>query len=428
MKDDIMLINGKIVDPATGYVGAATIHISAGKIVKIEKRKKTPSSSKRALNLDNLLVCPGFIDMHVHLREPGREDEETIMSGAEAAAAGGFTSLACMPNTDPPLDNAGAIEYINERALVAPVKIYPIGAITVGQKGEKLTEMQEMTACGAVAFSDDGHGVQNNDIMRRALEYAKACDVPLISHCEFRDLAAEGVMNESFISSLLGLKGITPVAEELMVAREIMLAEYTNGRVHIAHVSTAGSVELIKRAKKAKIKVTAEAAPHHFTLTDDLVKTFNTNLKINPPLREKKDVEAVKKGLREGAIDVIATDHAPHSVEEKELEFDYAPFGAVGLETAVGLVATELIHKDVLDWASAVERLSAAPAKILGIPGGTFEEGAPADFTIIDPDLEWEVNPDEFKSLSRNTPFAGWKLKGKTVMTIVDGNIVFTML
>ena len=428
MKNDILRINGKIVDPATGYTGKATIHISGGKIVKVEKRKSSAPPGKRDLELGDLLICPGFIDMHVHLREPGREDEETIMSGAEAAAAGGFTSIACMPNTDPILDNAGAIEYINDRALVAPVKVYPVGAITVGQKGERLTEMREMTACGAVAFTDDGHGVQNNDIMRRALEYAKTCGVPLISHCEYSDLAAEGVMNESFISSQLGMKGMPAVAEELMVAREIMLAEYTKGRIHIAHVSTAGAVDLIRRAKRAKIKVTAEATPHHFTLSDELVKSFNTNLKINPPLRGKKDVEAIKKGLKDGAIDAIATDHAPHSVEEKELEFDFAPFGAIGLETAVGLVVTELIHKDVLDWPSAVERLSVAPARILGIPGGTFDEGAPADFTIIDPDLEWEVNPDEFKSLSRNTPFVGWKLKGKTVMTIVDGNIVYSML
>ncbi|MEE9553241.1 MAG: dihydroorotase [candidate division Zixibacteria bacterium] len=428
MKNDITQINGKIVDPLTGYVGKATIHISGGKIKKVDKRPKSISSGKKSLNLDDLLICPGFIDMHVHLREPGREDEETIMSGSEAAAAGGFTSIACMPNTEPPLDTVGSIEYVNDRSMVAPIKVYPVGSITVGQKGERLVEMQEMAACGAVAFSDDGYGVQNNDIMRRALEYAKSCDVPLISHCEYSDLAAEGVMNESFISSQLGMKGIPTVAEELMVAREIMLAEYTKGRVHIAHVSTAGAVELVRRAKRAKINVTAEATPHHFTLTDDEVKSFNTNLKINPPIRGKKDVEAVRKGLKDGTIDAIATDHAPHSVEEKEFEFDYAPFGAIGLETAVGLLVTELIENKILDWPTAVNRLSTAPAVILGIPGGSFEIGAPADFTIIDPYLEWEVNPDDFKSLSRNTPFAGRKLTGKTVMTIVDGNVVYSML
>ncbi len=427
MKNDLRII-GKIVDPLTGYVGRAAVHVSNGKIKKVDKRPGPEASGNDVLNLEDLLICPGFIDMHVHLREPGREDEETIMSGAQAAAAGGFTSIACMPNTDPPLDNVGAIEYVNDRALVAPVKVYPIGAITVGQKGEKLVEMMEMSACGAVAFTDDGHGVQNNEIMRRALEYAKSCGVPLISHCEFEDLAAGGVMNESFVSSQLGMKGIPSVAEELMVAREIMLAEYTKGRVHIAHVSTEGAVEMIRKAKKAKINVTAEATPHHFTLIDESIRSFNTNLKINPPIRRKKDVEAVRRGLKDGAIDAIASDHAPHSAEEKDLEFDYAPFGAVGLETSVGLVITELIEKKALDWPTAVRRLSTAPAAILGISGGCLEVGEPADITIIDPHLQWEVNPDDFKSLSRNTPFAGWKLTGKAVMTIVDGNVVYSIL
>lgn len=423
-----MILNGRLVDPSSGYVGAGSISIENGIISKIEKRKKRSASRGNTLDLGNLLICPGFIDMHVHLREPGREDEETIMSGAEAAAAGGFTAVACMPNTDPPLDNAGAIEYVNERAMVAPVKVYPIGAITIGRNGERLTEMQEMAACGAVAFSDDGSGVQNNEIMRLALEYARACDVTLISHCEFKDLMADGVMNESFVSTRLGLKGIPSISEELMIAREIMLASYTGGRVHIAHVSTAGSVELIRKAKRSRIKVTAEATPHHFSLTDDLVGSFDTNLKINPPLRGKKDVEAIRKGLKDGTIDAIASDHAPHSIEEKEKEFDYAPFGAVGLETAVGLVSTELVDKAFLDWPRAAEKLSSAPARILGVPGGGLEEGLPADLTIIDPGLQWIVNPEEFKSLSRNTPFAGWKLKGRAVMTIVDGNVVYSAL
>lgn len=428
MKNDLVLSGGRIIDPVTGYIGAGTVHISAGKISRVEKRKSSAGSGKNIIDLKGLLVCPGLIDMHVHLREPGREDEETIMSGSEAAAAGGFTSIACMPNTEPAIDNVEAIEYINDRSMMAPVKVYPIGAVTVGRKGENLTEMLEMSGCGAVAFSDDGSGVQNNDIMRRALEYVRACDVPLISHCEFSDLAADGVMNEGYISTQLGLRGIPSVAEELMVARDIMLAEFTRSRVHIAHVSTAGSVELIKRAKKAKINVTAEATPHHFTLTDDLVKSFDTNLKVNPPLRMQKDVDAIKKGLKDGTIDAIVTDHAPHSVEEKELEFDYAPFGLIGLETAVGLVATELVGKKILTWPQAVHRLSTAPAKILGIPGGALEEGAPADITVIDPSLEWVVDPDKFKSLSRNTPFAGWKLKGRAVMTIVDGDIAYSSL
>lgn len=420
----MILWGGRIVDPLTGYVGPGTVYISNGRISGVEKRKKTIRSRRDVMDLTGLLVCPGFIDMHVHLREPGREDEETIMSGAEAAAAGGFTSIACMPNTEPPLDNVEAIEYVNDRAMVAPVKVYPIGAVTVGRKGETLTEMLEMAANGAVAFSDDGSGVQNNDIMRRAFEYVRACDVPLISHCEFADLAADGVMHEGYISTQLGLKGIPAVAEELMVARDIMLAGFTKSRVHIAHVSTAGSVELVKRAKRAKVRVTAEATPHHFTLTDDLVKSFDTNLKVNPPLRTSKDVEAVKKGLKDGIIDVIVSDHAPHSIEEKESEFDYAPFGIVGLETVVGLVVTELIEKKVLTWPQAVHRLSTAPARILNLPGGTFEEGSPADITVINPSQEWTVDPEQFKSLSRNTPFAGRKLRGRAVMTIVDGVVV----
>ncbi len=428
MRNNLELSGGRIIDPVTGYMGTGTIHISGGKIAKVEKRKRSGGSGKNIIDLKGLLVCPGFIDMHVHLREPGREDEETIMSGSEAAAAGGFTSIACMPNTEPPIDNVEGVEYINDRAMMAPVKVYPVGAITVGRKGKNLTEMLEMSGCGAVAFSDDGSGVQNNDIMRRALEYVRACDVPLISHCEFSDLTADGVMHEGYVSTQLGLRGIPSVAEELMVARDIMLAEFTESRIHIAHVSTAGSVELIKRAKKAKINVTAEAAPHHFTLTDDLVKSFDTNLKVSPPLRTQKDVDAIRKGLKDGTIDAIATDHAPHSVEEKELEFDNAPFGMIGLETAVGLVATELVGKKVLTWPQAVHRLSTAPARILNIPGGTLEEGAPADITVIDPSLEWVVDPDKFKSLSRNTPFAGWKLKGKPVMTIVDGNIAYSSL
>lgn len=420
----LILSGGRIVDPVTGYMGPGTIQISDGRITGVVKRKQTTKQGPGTIDLTGLLVCPGFIDMHVHLREPGREDEETIMSGAEAAAAGGFTSIVCMPNTEPPIDNVEAIEYINDRAMMAPVKVYPIGAVTIGRKGETLTEMLEMTANGAVAFSDDGSGVQNNDIMRRAFEYVRACDLPLISHCEYSDLAADGVMHEGYISTLLGLKGIPAVAEELMVARDIMLADFTKSRAHIAHISTAGSVELVRRAKKSRINVTAEATPHHFTLTDELVKSFDTNLKVNPPLRTLKDVEALKKGLKDGTIDVIASDHAPHSVEEKESEFDYAPFGMIGLETTVGLVVTELVAKKVLTWPQAVHKLSTAPAGILNLPGGTFDEGAPADITVINPSHEWTVDPEEFKSLSRNTPFAGRKLKGRAVMTIVDGVVV----
>jgi dihydroorotase len=428
MNNDMILTGAKIIDPVTGFFGPAEITISDGKIKKVDKRQKTPSKGMGRINLKGLYLCPGFIDMHVHLREPGREDEETIISGAEAAAAGGFTAVACMPNTEPALDNAEAVKYVMDRAMVAKVKVYPVGAITIGRKGETLTGMLEMADTGAVAFSDDGNGLQNNNLMRRALEYSKTCGVPIISHCEYDDLTAGGVMNESFVSTVLGLKGNPPISEELMVARDIMLAEYTGGRIHIAHVSTAGSVELVRRAKKSKIRVTAEAAPHHFTLSDELLKSFDTNLKVNPPLRTKKDIEAIKKGLADGTIDAIASDHAPHSIEEKELEFDYAPSGMIGLETTVGLVVTELIKKRILTWPDAVAKLTINPAKILNLPGGKFEIGGPADLTVIDPTLEWVVSKEELKSLSFNTPFVGRKLTGKAVMTIVDGKIVHSLL
>ncbi|OGC91025.1 MAG: dihydroorotase [candidate division Zixibacteria bacterium RBG_16_53_22] len=427
MNNEMVLTGAKIVDPVTGYFGPADIHIADHKIFRVDKKKKR-ASAKGAMNLKGLYLCPGFIDMHVHLREPGREDEETIQSGAEAAVAGGFTAVACMPNTEPALDSAEGIKFVIERARAARARVYPVGAITVGRKGETLAPMLEMADTGAVAFSDDGSGLQNGHLMRRALEYLRAIDLPIISHCEYSDLASGGVMNESFTSTVLGMKGIPPIAEELMVARDIMLAEYTGGRVHIAHVSTCGSVELIRRAKRARVRVTAEATPHHFTLTDELIRSFNTNLKVNPPLRTRKDVDAIKKGLKEGIIDVIATDHAPHSIEEKEMEFDYAPCGMIGLETAIGLVVTELIKKRILSWPEAVAKMTVNPARILNLPGGTFEVGAPADFTVIDPTLEWVVSKDDFRSLSKNSPFIGRKLTGRAVMTIVGGEIVHSLI
>ncbi len=426
MNNEMILTGAKIIDPASQYFGPGEIHISKGKIRKIDKKGK--SKGNDVIDLKGLYICPGFIDMHVHLREPGREDEETIISGAEAAAAGGFTAVACMPNTEPALDNAETIKFVIDRAKAAMVKVYPIGAVTVGRKGEILTEMLEMVNVGAVAFSDDGSGLQNGHLMRRALEYSKTCGVPIISHCEYNDLASGGVMNESFVSTVLGLKGNPPISEELMVAREIMLAQYTGGRVHIAHVSTVGSVDLIRRAKKAKVKITAEVTPHHFTLSDEEIRSFDTNYKVNPPLRTKKDIDALKKGLADGTIDVIASDHAPHSIEEKEMEFDYAPPGMIGLETTIGLTITELIKKRLISWPQAVAKLTVNPAGILNLPGGSFKVGGPADFTVIDPNLKWVVNRDDFKSLSFNSPYIGRKLTGKAVMTIVDGKIVHSLI
>jgi len=332
-----------------------------------------------------------------------------------------------MPHTDPALDNQESIKFVIHKAKDAVINVYPIGALTKGRKGEELAEMGDMHQAGAVAFSDDGSGVQNGIIMRRAMEYCKMLGVRAISHCEYEDIADNGVINEGFMSTKLGLGGISRIAEELMIAREIMLAEYINSPVHIAHVSTAGGVDLIGKAKKRNVPVTAETCPHYFTLTDEMLESFNTNFKVHPPLRTKKDVQAIKKGIAAGVIDAIVTDHAPHAYEEKALEFDYAPPGMIGLETAVGLVSTELVRKNVLDWLKAIELMSVNPTGILNIPAGTLNIGATADIAIIDPELEWTVTEDDFKSLSKNSPYIGRKLIGRVVRTIVAGKTVFEL-
>lgn len=427
---NLIIAGGKVIDPASGLEGMADVYIQAGKILKIETKrliigKKLKSSSAEVLDARGRLVVPGLIDMHVHLREPGREDEETILSGSQAAVAGGFTSICCMPNTDPPLDSQEKIKFVLERAKQALCRVYPIGAITKKQEGKELAELGDMFSAGAVAFTDDGHPVMSAEVMRRAMEYSKMFAVPIIDHCEDLSLSASGVMNESFVSTTLGLPGIPSVSEELMVYRDIKLAEYTGAKVHLAHISTAGSVELVREAKKKDISVTAEVTPHHFTLTDELVKTFNTNYKMKPPLRNRADLEALKEGLKDGTIDCIATDHAPHSAEEKETEFDQAPFGIVGLETALGLVVTELIEKEVLTWSQAIAKLTINPARILGLAAARIKGGYPADLTIIDPQGSWTVDVSKFKSKSKNSPFGGWKLKGKVLYTIVEGKVVF---
>jgi dihydroorotase len=363
--------------------------------------------------------------MHVHLREPGREDEETIFTGAEAAAAGGFTSICCMPNTTPPLDNHGIINFVVERARSAKVRIYPIGAITQGQKGEIITEIGDLVEAGAVAISDDGYPVMNSGVMRNAMEYARMFDIPVISHAEDLGLVGIGVANEGFNSTRLGLSGIPNIAEEVMVARDIMISEFTRCALHLAHLSTAGSISLVKEAKTRKRAVSCEVTPHHFSLTDDLLESYDSNLRVNPPIRTKGDVAAVKEGLKDGIVDVIASDHAPHSQEEKEVEFEAAPCGMVGLETTVGLTVTELVEKGIIDWIEFFRKLSLNPATILKLPGGSLQVGAPADLTIIDPQERWAVDPRKFKSKSRNSPFIGRRLKGKAKYTVVAGNVVF---
>ncbi len=423
---DLAITGGRVIDPESWLDRIADIFVQDGLIKEISLRKTTARiGAKEVIDAKGKIVVPGLIDMHAHLREPGREDEETIYTGSCAAVAGGFTSVCCMPNTEPPIDNQEAVKFVYAKAKEAKCKIFCVGAVTKGEKGEELTEILDLVQAGVVAISDDGKPVSSSQVMRNALEYCKMFGLPVISHCEDLNLSSGGVMHEGFVSTSLGMNGIPSIAEEVMVARDLKLAEFTGGRVHIAHVSTQGSVDLIREAKKRGIKVTCEATPHHFTLTDESVKTFDTNAKVNPPLRTKKDVEAIKKGLKDGTIDSIATDHAPHSVEEKEVEFDFAPFGMVGLETALGLVVTELVNKKILSWAQAIAKLTINPSRILNLKGGRIKRDFPADLTIIDPKASWIVNPSQFKSKSKNSPFSGRKLWGRVCYTIVDGKIVF---
>ncbi|WP_031516138.1 dihydroorotase [Desulfofalx alkaliphila] len=419
----LLIKGGELVNTEKCLLERVDVLVDNGIIAAIGK--DLPASGAQVVNAKGKLVCPGLIDMHVHLREPGYEAKETIASGTRAAARGGFTAVACMPNTNPVADNASVVRYILERAAAEGlVRVYPVAAITKGSKGQELTEMADLKEAGAVALSDDGLPVTDAGVMRRAMQYASMLDLTIIPHCEEKSLVDKGVMNEGYYSTVLGLPGIPAAAEEVMVARDLILAENTGCAVHIAHVSTAGSVELVRRAKEKGIKVTCEVAPHHFTLTDQSVTGYDTATKVNPPLRTSADVEAIKQGLADGTIDVIATDHAPHTVEEKMVEYQYAPFGLVGLETAVGLVFTELVETGVLTSAQAIAKLSLNAAKVLGVPGGILAEGERADITIIDPKAQEEVNPDNFASKGRNTPFAGRLLRGVPLMTVVGGRIV----
>lgn len=418
----LIIKNGRILDPAAGRDETADLYVDHGVI----SAPFQPDQDTKIIDAAGRLVTPGLIDMHVHLREPGFEYKETIATGTAAAARGGFTGVACMPNTEPVTDNRVAVEYINKRAAEAGLAhVYPIGAITRGSLGKELAELADMREAGAAAFSDDGRPVPDAGLMRRAMQYCGMLDAVIISHCEDKSLAGDGVMHEGAYATTLGLKGIPASAEEAMVARDIILAAETKCPLHIAHVSTAGSVSLVREAKKRGVRVTAEATPHHFTLTDRAVGDFDTNAKVNPPLRGEADVQAIREGLADGAIDVIATDHAPHSFDEKNVEFDLAPFGLVGLETAVGLVWTELVHTGVLTPLQAVQKLSLNPARILGVTGGALAVGAPADITVIDPLLEETVNPAAFAGKSKNTPFTGRRLKGLPVLTVVAGEIKY---
>ncbi len=421
---NLLIKNGRVIDPVGKLDGIMDVLVEKGKIRRLGKGLKPENHN--VIEARGKVVVPGLIDMHTHLREPGREDEETILSGSEAAARGGFSSVCVMPNTSPVIDKEGIVEFIFSRSRQAGlVNVYSVGAVTVGQNGTQLAEIGELKKAGVIALSDDGNPVKNSYLMRRALEYSRMFDLPIISHCEDSDLAADGVMNEGYVSTLLGLRGISSLAEESMVSRDISLAGLTNGRVHIAHLSCAGSVSLIKQAKKNGIRVTAETAPHYFTLTDEEVRTFDTNYKMNPPLRTQKDIEAIKKGLADGTIDVIASDHAPHSEQEKDVEFDNAPFGITGLETSLGLALQELVEEKVLTINQLVEKMSVNPARILGLNKGSLALGCDADITIIDLEREWIVRQEDFKSKSKNSPFIGRKLKGMAVLTISRGKIVY---
>ena len=421
----LLIKNGRVIDPYSKIDDTLDILIDKGKIADIKSRIET--EVPKIIDASRLVVAPGFIDMHTHLREPGQEYKETLRTGSLAAAKGGFSSIACMPNTNPVNDNQGVTEYIvSESKKKAVVNILPIAAITKGQKGEELTDMADLTNSGAVAFSDDGHPVQNSQIMRRALEYSKLLDSLIIDHCEDINLSCDGVMNEGYYSYLFGLKGIPASSEETMVARNIILAEKADARIHIAHLSVKGSAERIRIAKSKNIKVSSEVTPHHLFLIDSDLESYDTNLKVNPPLRSKDDVQSLIKALKDGTIDVFATDHAPHTIDEKSIEFDNAPFGINGLETAVPLFLDKLVNKNIISLQRFIQMSSTTPAKLLGLENkGKICIGADADFTILNLNKKIVVDINQFQSKSRNNPFHGWKLKGVPVMTIVGGKIVF---
>ena len=421
------LKGGRLVDPVSGRDELVDLVIVGGRIEKIGPNLSVDSTF-RTLDMKGRLVVPGLLDMHVHLREPGYEHKETIESGCSAAAAGGFTGVCCMPNTNPAIDDESVARYVSEtgrRALGGIVDVYPIAAVTKGRKGEELAPMAELAGAGAVGFSDDGSPVESAEIMRRALEYSSMFGVPIIQHAEDPSLTRGGAMNEGYMSTKLGLPGIPSVAEEIMVSRDVTLLRYLGkGRYHVAHVSAAGTLEVIRRAKAEKLPVTCEVTPHHFSMTDEAVESYDTSTKMHPPLRSREDVQAVKEALRDGTVDVIATDHAPHSHDEKEVEYTEAPFGIVGLETAFGLAVTELVDAGYLTLKGLIEKLSTNPRRIVGLPPILIREGEMANLTLLDPDHRWTVDRARLKSKSKNTPFHGRELKGKAFGIINNGQVM----
>ena len=421
----LLLTGGRILDPSRDIDLKADLLIEDGAVARIGKGQSKPAKDTEIVDVAGRVVVPGLIDIHTHLREPGHEYKESVLSGSEAAVAGGFTAVACMPNTKPVNDSRSVTEFILRQARIAGLaRIYPIAAISMGSEGAVLSEFSDLRKAGAVGFSDDGKPVAGSHLMRIALEYAHQFGLPVISHCEDLQLSKGGLMHEGPVCAQLGLPGIPSIAEEIMISRDIAIAEYTGTAVHICHVSSAGSVEIIRKAKAKGVKVTAETAPHYLFLTDESLRDFDTNKKVNPPIGGRADAQALREGLRDGTIDAIASDHAPQSSVEKDVEFEFAANGIIGMETSLGL-CLRLVDEGVLTLPQLMQKMSCAPAAILKVPGGTLEQGAPADITVIDPERKWTVNVDAFKSKSRNCPFNGCELKGKAVMTIVGGEIKY---
>ena len=424
----IIIRNGHVIDPANKRDEIVDLLIIDGKIAPLSQLSEL-NSQPEEIDASNLIVAPGLIDMHVHLREPGFGHKETIESGARAAAAGGFTTIVCMPNTSPVADTPSTIAWIKERAAAAAcVNVLPTGAISKNISGEELGPIGSLAQAGVVAITDDGHCIQNNELMRRAVEYARMVGVPVLDHCQDYNLVGNGVVHEGYWSTLLGLPGWPAAGEEAIVMRNILLAELCDHQIHCQHVSTAGSVRLLREARARGVKITGEVCPHHIALTDEAIQNFNTNYKMNPPLRAQADVDALLEGIADRTLSILASDHAPHAGFEKEVEFDAAPFGIIGLETELGLFLDLLVHKQrKIDIARLIEMYTVEPARLLKINAGTLSIGTPADVTLIDPDLEWTVKIDKFESASRNSPFDGWKLKGRAIRTIVGGKTVWKL-
>ncbi len=422
--DRLWIRGGRVIDPSCGRDEVADVLVERGRIAAVARGLQPEGA--QVLDARGLVVAPGLIDLHVHLRDPGQTHKEDIASGTRAAARGGVTSVVCMANTSPPADDPVVITYIRNRAReVGVVRVYPVGAITKGLAGKELSPIGALAAAGAVGLSDDGHSVADAGLLRRAMLYSRMFGLRILEHCEEPSLSAGGVMHEGEVSARLGLRGIPRSAEEVVVARDLVLAEETGAHVHIQHVSSRGSVRLIREAKARGVPVTAEVTPHHLTLTDESLEGYDPNFKVNPPLRSAEDVAALLEGLQDGTIDCIATDHAPHAPSEKLVEFDAAPFGVIGLETLLGVVLTRLVWQEGWPLLRVLSLLTDRPARILGLPGGTLRVGAPADLVLLDPEREWRVDPARFSSKSRNTPFAGWTLRGKALATVVEGRVVW---